>query len=297
MLQTKKFRTILISIFAGLVVIFSASYLFNKKEVIENPTGKQIGLAVGKSEELNDPAKTDQDDDGLFDWEENLWGTDPTKTDSNDDGIDDLAEVQKRKEQVRAGDFSSLPEENTNNETEKFSKNFLLAYTAALEQGKELDDNFINSLSERFSQISAIEPFFTLEDITVSGSGQVAEDKYTDEIFDLAETYKDSKMGEEIGIIASIEDQEQDQSQNLKEELVKISEDYKSFAEAAQKITVPEDLSSSHLDLINSLHGMGTALGDFDDSGSDPVKTILALKKYKYWNDTFASTFKTLRGL
>jgi hypothetical protein len=287
----KKFTTILISIFAGLVIIFSASYLFNKKEVVENPTGKQIGLAVNKNEELNDPAKTDQDGDGLFDWEENLWGTDPTKIDSNDDGIDDFTEVQKRKEQVRSGDFSSLPEENTNNETEKFSRDFLLAYTAALEQGEELDDNFIESLSERFSQTSAIEPFFTLEDITVSGNGQEAEDKYTGEIFDLAETYKNSRMGEEIGIIARIE-----QGEDLKEELSKISEDYKSFAEAAQKIVAPEDSSSSHLDLINSLHGMGTALEDFNND-TDPIKTILALKKYKYWNDLFASTFKTLRGL
>jgi len=291
-MQTKKFTTIIVSIFAGLVIIFAASYLFNKKEIVENPTGRQIGLTVDQNKELNDPAQTDQDGDGLFDWEENLWGTDPTKIDSNGDGIDDFAEVQKRKEQVRSGDFSSLPEENTNNETEKFSRDFLLAYTAALEQGKELDGNFIDSLSERFSQISAIEPFFALKNITVSGSGQAAEDKYVGEIFDLAETYKNSKMGEEIGIMASIV-----QGDDLKEELAKISEGYKSFAEAAQKIVAPEDSSSTHLDLINSLYGMGTALGDFDKNESDPVKTILSLKKYKYWNDTFASALKTLRGL
>src|SRR3989344_2161019 len=89
----------------------------------------------------------DADNDGLKDWEEDLWQTDSAKADTDGDGTNDGDEIQAGRNPALAGpndplDAESIREKTTleqrakpMNETDRIAREFFNAYIAAKKQG------------------------------------------------------------------------------------------------------------------------------------------------------------------
>lgn len=64
----------------------------NSPHTEDRPRDSDFGLALG-----------DRDQDGLFDWEEALWGTDPDKRDTDGDGVSDGEETKSGRSPLTPG--------------------------------------------------------------------------------------------------------------------------------------------------------------------------------------------------
>ena len=98
---SKKFIKRISIIFGALIIIFVASFFVNKKETVTFP--ENSGLSVGKLKKatVEDLISKDSDQDGISDWEENLWGTDPNNKVSNSSGVSDKEYIDNKKKALQ----------------------------------------------------------------------------------------------------------------------------------------------------------------------------------------------------
>ncbi|KKR84482.1 MAG: LamG domain protein jellyroll fold domain protein [Candidatus Nomurabacteria bacterium GW2011_GWA2_40_97] len=78
----------------AVLFLLALFFIKNKSSLLnsvknESTTGLSYGDAI-----LEDLVNKDTDLDGVYDWEESLWGTDPTKKDTDDDGVLDNLEIK-----------------------------------------------------------------------------------------------------------------------------------------------------------------------------------------------------------
>ncbi|MFT5179911.1 MAG: hypothetical protein ACI8V7_000457, partial [Candidatus Paceibacteria bacterium] len=84
------------------VSVISFSSLSDKYGDSKNNTGKPdvVSLSIAR-ENVRD--LNDTDEDGLYDWEEDLWGSDINKPDTDNDGTNDGDEISERRDPTIAG--------------------------------------------------------------------------------------------------------------------------------------------------------------------------------------------------
>ena len=91
MLKNK--RVVLVALAVVLLVLL---FFIKTKSEWTNKEMAGSGLVSG-DEILGDVLSKDTDKDGIWDWEEGLWGTDPTKKDTDSDGESDSSYIAKLK--------------------------------------------------------------------------------------------------------------------------------------------------------------------------------------------------------
>ena len=82
----------------------AAFLMFRPTEVTHrNNDRQQAAAAQGLSAQNSAEFDRDDDNDGLKNWEEALWGTDPTNPDTDADGAPDGAEIAQNRDPAKAG--------------------------------------------------------------------------------------------------------------------------------------------------------------------------------------------------
>src|SRR3990172_5996419 len=150
-LPSKKFIVITLIIIGAVGIPLAAiNYFFSKKNnkgLVANMASIMAGKDIDQNITLNNLVQKDSDGDGLFDWEEALWGTNPNNKYTNE-GITDSEFIAQKKKELAAsedGQTETQGEENLN-ETEKFSREFLATVTA-LKQTGNLNEGAISNIA------------------------------------------------------------------------------------------------------------------------------------------------------
>jgi hypothetical protein len=285
-LPSKKFLYLLGS-FVVLALIFfitfkllsSKSSFFSPKEAGSLNVDRlaQAGLTV------NDLVKKDSDSDGISDWEEALWGTDKNNQ-MTFNGITDKAYIAGKKKELNV---DQTKDENGLTETEKFAREFFASYVAMKASGT-MDataiNNFSSALGEKIVSPNLVDRY-SIKDIKINSENTLESKKaYYSKVKTLFEKYKTKGIGDELGIVENQVNSTESTESTSK--LTPIAQAYKDFATDTIKISVPSDLSTEHLKIINSANNTGISVFNLVKVVGDPIVGLSGLSQYeKYSGD------------
>lgn len=236
----------------------------------------------------------DSDNDGLKDWEEELWGTDPLNPDTDNDGTDDGTEIAVGRNPLIAslgGVVDTLDSEVLYkkssievielSETDVTSRTFFKKYLTLLQSGENLDEETRNTLvTETVEDMFAETPspqIYNRSDITTTTNSDEALQNYGNIVMAIIDNYAQHNPTNEILLF---EEFLRTQNNKSLEDLVDASTMYEQISEDFVVVTVPEDLISVHLDLIEGYLTLSRALTHMGNIFKDPVLGASSFKEY-----------------
>jgi len=288
----------------SLVVLVTAGYLFSTRT--QNVTGM---LPSTEKISTDTPEGYDQyadnDNDGLANWEEAMWGTNTNAIDTDGDGTADSVELtQNRNPLVNAPDDSSsaypiipsLESADTGyaGRTSGIAQSFAsqlyaigLSGNASSVDGSALLKGLITN---ELTQGRILAPY-THEDIIVSEITTEAYRTYGNAFGLFITTYK--AAGEPYASTELIKNALAQEDLSALTALSPYASMLSGEATRLAKIPVPSDFLSEHLELINGIFIMGKALDIMTQSGHDPFMILLGIGEYSTAYTKFVSQIDT----
>ena len=261
--------------------------------LLEQKSKKKIPVkAVAEVKVISNPVEIldiDSDGDGLKDWEETLWKLDPKNPDTDGDGIPDAEEVKKRIEEIDTEDqkeisnSKALEDESysTDTETDTISKKLFAEYINLKQSGNFNEEAVIatvnNLVAEEIKNKKNIQ-YYSLKDIKTFPSENKALLKAYGNSFASVRTkyekqYLDNplvKKGETANMLDS----------KFLQGLIRISEIYKNMSVELSKISVPDDIVITHLEILNNYMAGADGLKEMSYMSTDPVMGMIGVKRY-----------------
>lgn len=243
--------------------------------------------------------KTDTDNDGLRDWEEEIWGTDLFNPDSDGDGAEDGEEVKNDRDPLKASNdlltdqrlasvYSSYKLQSLKNIniTEQLTNQLLphtLMLAAELEQNNNLSDTsktdlLIKPIIEKY-KISS--PEFSVADIKTIPTTAFNLLDYFNTILEISNATMSNNAGSEIALVLD----------KSKVDISKLQNNYRLVINAFIETAVPETLAPQHVVVLNNFLHMQESFELLVSSDStDSAKTIYALDQlHQAQNDNRAA--------
>lgn len=273
-LPSKNFQKIIGSVVLIIILFFGVNYFISRKESFENKALLDIN-----NKTISEIRSIDTDYDGLYDWEEKLWGTDINNK-FTFDGIADTEYVSNKKKSLNINEANDKIE----TETDKFAKEFFSTYLAL--QTNQVDPNTINNFSQALGNSivnKEIANSYELNQIkTTNDTTSENQIKYYLELKKLFESYQNKGLGNELEIASRnlVQYTNQGKAEDI-EELLVIGDMYIEFTKKALQITVPVDLAEYHLDIINASNNAGKSVIDMSKVIGDPVVGLSAISNYE----------------
>lgn len=254
-------KKILIGIGAAVfVVIWGLWYLggenLEKQALATRASGVQPLVGF---EKLNQP---DSDNDGLKDWEEELWQTDPSNPDTDGDGFKDGEEVIANHSPV-----IKAPEDNLVDEDYKA---LALIRQATQTKGAPLLDPALASALPAFT--------YTQKDLKIVGQNErVTLIAYGKELGRILANHFVADTENEMKIVLQVFEN------RGQEELAKISRTknlYLQTAAALLNLPVPTSAAPIHLNLLNALAGIAELDFQMEKVLAEPVLALESARTY-----------------
>lgn len=279
------------------VVLSVASTIFFTKikfpEKLIDP--ESVDLIVGRNTDANLKAG-DADQDGLLDWEEELYGSDPNNPDTDDDGTNDGDEIDLKRD-------PTVPAPNDPLLTTKdlFNTDFGVSPYAT---GTLTNKLSVDLFSEYFNLRRNNELTEEKQEELVTNLAQDAVkntdfgDFYVESDLKIVESTKDTvkKYGTEFATISFEYLLKMDSYQNLPEKqyIGYVAQAYKDMAEALSQIDVPGVANEAHLKIINQNYKAGAIISLMIEGEVDPVEITLIIAQYQASLNADAGLYTTL---
>lgn len=220
---------------------------------------KKVGLVVTSL------TQSDQDNDGVPDWEEKFWGTDPANPDTNGDGIPDGVEVARKKET----DGVSIDTQNLN-ETERLAQQIAKTGFALGQAGTITDDGASTLGSQILEDIKNIKKYQVYDKSVIISRGSATQanvDAYGGAV---AQVMKVTKLGNDISVNITAKALQDGTPGELKR-LDPIIDMYSKAVTNMLKIPAPIGFEQVHLDLINAYARMRDDTKAMKEAFTNPV--------------------------
>lgn len=227
---------------------------------------------------------TDTDNDGLKDWEEELWGLNPNSKDSNRNGIPDGDEVTGLiKNNQSALAKATVNTKTTNSKptkTEEFSKKFFSNYLELRRSGNLTDENIqdlVARMSEPVTETAARAEYSTKNVTILKTSDVTAIKNYANSFGAIRERYKKSYENNQVRIG---EDGPNFEDPNFLKDIARVSNLYKNMTTELSKIPVPEVLADTHISLLNTYSLSALGLYEISTISKDPLTAIKGIARH-----------------
>ncbi len=304
--QKTKILTWVTAVFILLGGVFIGGYLVLKSgrgtasELSDILKGKTF--EAGLCEPNLQDAKSDADQDGLFDWqEEQVYKTDPCQQDSDSDGYLDGEEVAAGYDPAKPAPGDELPDANP-------SKPRPLPSNLTLALKQKLSEQIIQNKLTAFNAAGEILSYDDLKDypaimetigeINAASQQAFAPEKVSDEQIKLtADNSAAAIKVYAVALATSLKSQPGNQPYQTDSEMfaqalktgnfdeVKLAETtYQDAYQKVRQLTVPRDFLSLHKEILDILSTMTKVYGAIQNFTSDPLKTNLALQVYQNIN-------------
>jgi hypothetical protein len=266
------------------------------------PTKYENDLIV--SEKQTEKLYKDTDNDGLKDWEEDLWKTDPNKPDTDGDGTNDFEEIRLGRNPLIKGPDDKLDKETIDKkinsslesdltETDKFSRELFAKYIAAQKSGNYKSVDY---------------PGFLIETVANAEKGTITILKETDfkKITETSEAIRN--YGNAFGKIIKEKEKEfpgnelqildDASTKGEKKEITALDKPiarYRAIREGLLTIDVPESLLKIHTKIVNLLEVMAVGIESMKFTLSDPVRAMSGMSMYPDATNLFIESIQDLR--
>lgn len=281
-LPTKEYRKKLLSLFYIVAILLGVYLLWigiNKlidKQKFKNQV-KNLTVEVRDEIDtitLGELQTKDSNNNGVYDWEERLYGLDPLVN-----GEENKKLVEEKREILRkSGEGTSF--NNQDSSTSSFASEFLGAITSLATTGALNEDtlsNISNSISTKFTT-QTTDGFYKREDLNIVKDNAITKQNYLILSQKALETggVQDA-LGEEIYFISnSLENNDP----VMLAPLDNIASAYKEFGEMLVKVPVPETFAKDHAVIVNSSRYISEALLKIQKLYADPVIAIDGFAEY-----------------
>ncbi len=287
-LPSKKFiKFIGVIILVG-ILIWAGSFFLGKKHIFNN---SKNDLALN-SDDSNNPYMADSDKDGIYDWEEGLWGTNPFDPNSNGTGVDDgvYIEAQKREIQEKNNLSGDNFSEDNLNQTEIFARQLFSTASLARQQGG-LSTSDLDAFSKSFGQAlsdTRIKDPFNLIDLKLGSASAltyktnlaIAFDPFLKaNISELEVIYKFSNGDAAAG--AKI-----DQQATL----------YRNLSNQILMVETPHNAAGIELAMVNNSAKLAIAFINMRHISDDPVLAMVGLHQYQQYSQELEHTLADLQA-
>ncbi len=228
----------------------------------------------------------DDDNDGVRDWEEALWGTSSVKADTDDDGISDLDEITEKK---TALSDSSDTVESDPTETDDFARSIFASIISLKESGNLTEDNLkviANNTTTAISEQQQLPDTYSMGDITIVTPDSLSRTAYAKALYSLFTSATYGSIGEEIPLIAEFVGSGSSKSTGSLKQSAKL---YNELAIAVKKISTPSDATDITLSLANTLTNISVSLENLLQFRDNSMVGIIGLSQYKIETDEFFS--------
>ena len=296
-LPSKKFIVITLIIIGAVGIPLAAiNYYFSKKNnkgLVANMASIMAGKDIDQNITLNNLVQKDSDGDGLFDWEEALWGTNPNNKYTNEGITDGEFIAQKKKELVASedGQTETQGEENLN-ETEKFSREFLATVTA-LKQTGNLNEgaisNIANVVGEKVGNSNLPNNYRVTDLNKTYDVTKESQANFYNTIGDIYSKYREKGLGTEL------ENVDTATGQTDTTELLRIGQAYQDFSNEMANLSVPNNLVPNTLDILNGSYNTGLAIKNLAQMADNPLVGLIGLTQYQKWSEQFITASEDLR--
>ncbi|MCI0597816.1 hypothetical protein L0Y34_01965 [Candidatus Parcubacteria bacterium] len=271
------------------------------------PRGPEIVSAGATQELLKAYAKQDTDADGLFDWQEKLYGSDLANPNSLDPALTDKEAVDSGKVKPKfVSDQEALPldeeipgipvEEGTL--TERFGRQLFESYLVNQTLGPPTEEElltFVESSIEELYSVDVAEPRYGTGDLSVVPGGEAALLTYASQVEAVGET--SGQSGVVKSEIEYFADALYRSDASALQKVRAIGDTYQRLAEAYIRVPVPSEASLSHLKLANTLHRMGEVVSDMALFNEDPMRGLVGLGGYEAAAYEMADAFSGMHGV
>lgn len=287
-LPSKKFVKVIGAVLVLGAVILAISMLVGRRETFENSENDSLFAAEGA---IDNFYNADSDEDGVYDWEEGLWGTDPFDKDSDEDGISDGDEINQNKEEIRQKNSLGVDQavsSDSLNQTEIFARQLFSAASLA-NQGGGLTVNSVDAFSKSFGDAieqSAIKDPFTLVDLKLAS---VAPAEYKAGLAKVFDPYLKAHINP-TQVIYNFSSGDTSALSDI-ESLSKIHSD---ISNELLKMQAPHNAAGIHLTLVNSNAKLSVAYLNMKNLIDDPVLAIVGFSQYQEYS---SETEKALESL
>lgn len=304
-LPSKKF--IIVALGVAVLVFVVWQVFFVKK------TGDNLAVVSQKNTEKQaqlEKLNTDDDNDGLKNWEELLWKTDPNNPDTDGDGTKDNDEILTKRDPRKAGpddEILKLPTTAADaslaiasstepNLTAELAQNFTNSYfirkiASASNDNAPIDKNTLQN--QIFTNIAStivnkdaidrtpryMEKDFKITRETSANSARV----YINALGTLFHnaSFPEKNEMEIISEITSNQDQNiENQSLEGLQDLPLYTEAYQKLAEDMKTIPIPENFLEVHIRMADNFWRLGEYLEKLSGFETDPVKGVMAIAGY-----------------
>jgi len=234
-------------------------------------------------------SKSDKDNDGLRDWEEEVWGTDINNPDTDGDGTPDGEEVLANRDPLQAGSdrltdarvssvYNAYKRKSLTavNITDQISNKILshsLLLANQLDAGGNINtqntDLLLQPIIEEYKLDS---PKYVVGNIKSIPATKESVVEYFTNILEISNTMINNQAGNEVTLLLEESDLNVDKQARNYEELVN----------TLRNMSVPAPLASKHLEVLNNfsiLQEAFTLLISAQDN--DPAKALYALDTIK----------------
>lgn len=195
----------------------------------------------------------DSDGDGLYDWEEALWGTSPMVADTDEDGISDFDEVGQVKIEYNL-EANSVPQEELS-QLDLISRD-LYSTVAILGQQGKLDESQ-DQIMELFQEVvrdALIQESVSISDIILVQDSPQATELYQSQVRSIVSRY----VGDEeldLTFIANSSNKTTKQQEAL-DVVVK----YQNFFEDMAEVAVPVSVQQGHMKMLDSIRALANTM-------------------------------------
>ncbi len=280
---------------------------------VESP---QVAQASTETEILKALATKDADKDGLSDWEESLYGTDPHTVDTFHLGMTDGEAVRRGLIVPKAitdaamatttasgalGDPSLPPAPADGSVTAMFAKSFFTLFAMAKEQNgggdlseAQMTDVINKSISSVSSSIAPAPDFKKAAELSVAGEGPDALKSFAAAaelvLFKNKTTATTSELNYfKYALIGN--------DKVAFKQMLSLAKVYRDSAAGLAALSVPREMASADLTLINALMHLSQCITDLTRVDSDTVATILALHAYPKYATNLGAAFIAVQDI
>jgi hypothetical protein len=238
--------------------------LFNKKTAEESASTVTVGDIVDK----------DSNQNGIMDWEEQLWGLDPTKALTN--GVSNKELISQKKKALGIEDNSN----ELLNETDVLARD-LFTLTSALSQSGEVNDQALQGVAAKFGSVidvKSLQNNYSLKNLPTVKTTETSLNQYYNTMGKILTKYDENSTSIDA-LISALESGDLSQLSSLKDTAVT----YKNLAKEMSVIAVPIGVAEYHLAIINSIYGMSQSFSyiiQLEDNGVNGLAGIALYKGY-----------------
>lgn len=288
----KSLAVILTIVIAVLFILWYIGRNNSNSDSNEPPKSDSLVLVNKDESGLKKLSEIDSDGDGLFDWEEELWGTNPKIKDTDSDETNDGDEVDQGRDPNKPGPSDELQsiekQTDTTNQisfnnqeqtvTDIFAKTFFSNYTNLSSPGLDpqyrtiIFQDLINDTENRVNQDF---------DISVNSSPNNDVSSYRSYGNSLAQVILDDLKETSVEELSLMEDYLVNNNQKSLEAIKKSAAGYENMAIKSELLSVPSNLAEKHENLVESFFQIANGLNNLVTFDEDPIKASFGVSQYE----------------